>query len=63
MAGVTDPALTPELVERVDAAWAATGRARFRHVEALPGNPLGVERRAFGALDVTLVRRPRWYYH
>jgi hypothetical protein len=60
---VSDPALTPELVERIDRAGAATGRARFRHVEALPGNPLAVERRTFGALDVTLVRRPRWYYH
>ena len=56
------PILTPELAQRIERADRAAGNARIAGLRHLPGNPLGIVERRFGARTARLVQQPRWYY-
>lgn len=50
------------LSRRLEAALDAAALSRIEGVAGIPGNPLAVESRSFGALTATVVRQPALYY-
>jgi hypothetical protein len=56
------PILVPELAARIESALVLAAESRAAHLLEIPGNPLGMDRRRWGRVSATLVRRDRFYY-